>query len=258
MDDNDNVFSLDASGVKKWRTGIKVLAYLVYLAGALFATITFSQHVSNQFPAQPILYLMAFAGAWANFFSLGIMPIAKEYWVSGTSMTIAAWAFWVIEFLIVVLNTLAAYGSDWAAWWTSLSPASPVIVIGIWGMLWYLNPEAKAHQDQVNFYLEAQKDFQNKLRRSMKSAKIQQIMDDGAAQAAEQFAENTLKVVIDPTRKADVKAASSNGRVREFNASSPAADRATGEVGISLAGDTAPIVQGREDGVKADPTKRRR
>lgn len=196
-----NGFSMDVSNINGWRTAIKVAAYLVYLAGALFATITFSQHVSGQFPGSPIFRLMAFAGAWANFFSLGIMPIAKEYWISGRTMTGAAWVFWVAEFMIVVLNTLAAYGSDWATWWTPLSPASPVFVIAVWGLIWYLNPESKAHQEQVNFYLEAQKDFQAKLRRAMKTQAVQDIMEDGAKQAAQQFAEKSLGVVLDPTHK---------------------------------------------------------
>lgn len=202
MSENNSDFSMNVSNVKAWRTGIKIAGYLVYLAGALFATITFSQHVSSQFPEAPILRAMAFAGAWANFFSLAVMPLAKEYWISGTSMTIAAWVFWVLEFTIVVFNTLAAYASDWASWWTPLSPASPVFVIMVWGLLWYLNPEAKAHQEQVNFYLEAQKDFQNKLHRAMKSKAIQDIMDEGAAQAARQYTERTLNVVIDQTHDA--------------------------------------------------------
>src|SRR3990172_8566210 len=107
---------MNIDGIKAWRTGIKVIAYLVYLAGALFATITFSQHIAGQFPTEPIYRAMAFAGAWANFLSLGLMPLAKEYWISGRSMTLAAWLFWVAEFTIVVLNVLAAYGSSWAAW----------------------------------------------------------------------------------------------------------------------------------------------
>jgi len=205
MEDH-NEFSMDISNVKSWRTLIKVAAYLVYLAGALFATITFSQHVSGQFPNDPIFRLMAFAGAWANFFSLGIMPIAKEYWVSGKAMTGAAWLFWFAEFMIVVFNTLAAYGSEWAAWWTPLSPASPVFVIAVWGLIWYLNPEAKVHQQQVNFFLEAQQSFQKKMRTAMTKQRIQDIMDEGAEQAAQQFAERSLSVVIDPTHKPRSKA----------------------------------------------------
>lgn len=204
MNEN-NGFSMDISSVQGWRVVIKVAAYLVYLAGALFATITFSQHISGQFPEQPIFRMMAYAGAWANFASLGIMPIAKEYWISGRSMIGAAWVFWVAEFLIVVLNTLAAYGSEWATWWTPLSPASPVFVVAVWGLLWYLNPEARAHQEQVDFYLEAQKDFQLKLRRAMKTQAVQDIMEDGAKQAAQQFAEKSLGVVIDPTHKPKAK-----------------------------------------------------
>lgn len=198
MDEN---FGMDTSGIKSWRNWIKVASFLVYLAGALFATITFSQHVSGAFPTQPILYIMAFAGAWANFFSLVIMPLAKEYWVSGREMTVAAWVFWMVEFLMVVFNTLTAYGSDLASWWAQLSPASPVIVIGIWGVLWYLDPAAKAHQQQVNFYMEAQADWQNKLRRAMRSKDVQEVMDSGATQAAKQFAERTLNVVIDDPYK---------------------------------------------------------
>lgn len=200
MNENSG-FSMDISGVQGWRIVIKVAAYLVYLAGVLFATITFSTHISDQFPDQPLLRAMAFAGAWANFFSLGIMPLAKEYWISGRAMTGAAWVFWVAEFMIIVFNTLAAYSSEWATWWTPLSPASPVFVVAVWGLIWYLNPEAKAHQEQVNFYLTAQKDFQDKLRTAMKSQVVQDIMRDGAAQAAQQFAENSLGVVIDTTHK---------------------------------------------------------
>lgn len=204
MNENNN-FSMDTSNIRSYRTAIKVVAYLVYLAGALFATITFSQHISSQFPDSPIFKLMAYAGAWANFFSLGIMPIAKEYWISGKTMTGAAWIFWIIEFLIVMLNTLAAYGSEWATWWTPLSPASPVFVVAVWGLIWYLNPEAKAHQDQVDFFLSTQRDFQDKLRMAVKSATVQDIMRDGAAQAAQQFVEKSLNIAVDPTHKSRAK-----------------------------------------------------
>ena len=200
MNQNDS-FSMDIGAIRYWRTGIKVGAYLVYLAGALFATITFSQHVSGQFPNDPLFRVMAYAGAWANMFSLALMPLAKEYWVSGRSMTMAAWLFWIAEVSIVVLNTLAAYGSEWAIWWTALSPASPIFVVAVWGLIWYLNPEAKAHQDQVNFYLEAQQDFQAKMRRAMRSQRVQDIMGEGAAQAAQQYAERSLNVAIDPTHR---------------------------------------------------------
>lgn len=194
-------FNMDVSKINSWRTGIKIGAYIVYVLGALFATITFSQHVSDHFPTDHIFRLMAFAGAWANFLSLGLMPLAKEYWVAGRSMTIAAWIFWVLEVIMVVLNTLSAYGSPIAEWWTPLSPASPVFVIGIWGLLWYLSPESQVHQDSLNFYVEAQKDFQKKLQRAMKSKAVQEIMEEGAATAAQQYAEKTLGVVIDSSER---------------------------------------------------------
>lgn len=235
-------FSMDIDGIQAARKVIKIAAYLVYLAGALFATITFSQYISGQFPAEPIYRFMAFAGAWANFFSLALMPLAKEYWISGRSMTMAAWLFWIAEFMIVVLNTLAAYGSSWASWWTALSPASPIFVVAVWGLIWYLNPEAKAHQDAVAFYLESQQDFQAKLRRSMKSQRVQDIMAEGAAQAAQQYAEKSLGVVIDPTYKSR-----SRNVAKEPNQSNAIA---------SPNGDEAELVEILDNGKKGNPSRR--
>jgi hypothetical protein len=198
---NDNGFDMDTGEVIGWKKFVKVAVFLVYVAGALFATIMFSQSLASLFPDNPWLRTAAYAGSWANFASVVVMLLAKDYWISGRAMRGVAWFFWAAEVAVLVLNVLAVYHSSWADWWTPLAPAAPVLVVAIWGILWNLSPDHKRRESITDFYASSQEDFQNKLRRAMKSQQVQEIMSGAAQEAARQYAEKSLNVVLDGTHK---------------------------------------------------------
>jgi hypothetical protein len=196
---NDTNFDMNTEGISGWQRGVKIAAFLVYMIGALFATIMFSNSLADRFPDDQWLRIAAYAGSWANFASVLVMLVAKDYWVSGGAMKIAAWIFWVAEVAMLILNTLAAYDSAWAGWWTPLSPAAPVAVVIVWGVLWYLSPDHKKRESVTDFFASSQLDFQGKLRRAMKSSEVQDIMSQAAQEAARQYAEKAMGVILDET-----------------------------------------------------------
>lgn|SRR5574341_35306 len=230
-------FNMNLSDINAGKWIVKIAAFGVYAAGGIFATLAFTQAIAGFFPGDPIMNALAHVGAWANLFSILLMVWAKDYWVTGRPMMVSAVIGWGLEVAMMALNTLAAFDSTWAGWWTSLSPATPVFVIALWGLLWLLHPDHRARQDAMRFYAESQKDFQDKLRRAMKTQRVQDIMTDGAAQAAQQYAEKSLGVVIDPTHRAH--APSGNGRaVYNADAEQTTAQLHTEQSGEAIAGNS--------------------
>lgn len=194
--DNDNL-SVDVKNIRSYQGAIKLAIFIVYVLGAVFATIMFTQVIEDLFPESPILSLLAYIGAWANFASVVLMLAAKDYWVHGRAMMAVAVTFWIIEVLMLIGNTLVAYDSSWAGWWTGLAPAAPVMVIVIWGVLWLMHPDHKSRQASMNFYYEAQTNLQSKMLKSLNSAEVQDILDRGAQRAAVQVVERSFDVLLD-------------------------------------------------------------
>lgn len=201
----NNSFSVNtkANNGVKWL--IKIIVFIVYTAGALFATIAFQNEVDGLFKdAAPILALLATIGAWSNFASVVTMLWAKDYWIHGTGMMAVAVIGWVLEVTMMAANTLAAYGSTWTTGWVQLTPATPVFVIFLWGLLWILHPDHKQRQTLMNFETRRQQSWMEKLSRAMETPEVQNILNEAATKAARGHAEQAFNVRINGTYTDDL------------------------------------------------------
>lgn len=220
-----NSFSVDTKSIENGKKVIKILVFLVYFAGALFATLAFQREVSSLFEGMsPALSVLATIGAWANFLSVVVMLWAKDYWISGSVMKWTAIVGWVIEILMMAANTLAAYGSTWTAGWVQVSPATPVYVIFLWGLLWLESSDHKQREKLMSFHNKVQESWMDKLDRAMDAPEVQETLNLGAMRAAKRHAEQAFNVRINSTYTDDLTQGETRRQLPGGN-QSPAARR---------------------------------
>lgn len=213
---NGNQFDVDPRKTEGLKLFFKIMIFMIYSAASIFATVIFQTEVNRIFDGMsPWLIFAATAGAWANCASVIVMFWAKEYWVSGTVMAVVSVTGWVIEWGILVLNTLVAFDSTWATGWAQLSPASPLFVILFWGVLALLHPDHKKHTQLLDFHQRVQSTWLEKLTLAMNAPEIQNIFNEGATKAAKTLAEKTYNVSIGDPARLDKR---NNAPQKSFNA----------------------------------------
>lgn len=124
-------------------------ALLVYVGVVLYADMMFISVIEGAFPKGSLLYALAFSGALATGISSIAVLWAKMYWVTNTSQQWVAWIFWIVETIALGANANLAFSlqnagtiqdlTGFAAFWSNISPATPLIALLGWGLLFFFD-----------------------------------------------------------------------------------------------------------------------
>jgi len=153
-------------------SALKGLAMLVgalaYAGGVIFGDIMFIVLMQDVFPTG-IMGVLAMIGAITTAMSALALPVAMHWWFAPGPQLVGGWIFWLADILVLGLNSILAYnvgtGQDFGLyWWQMLSPATPMLAIIGWGMMFNLDPsnqlrqaEAEAEADMIDAYVKEQK-----------------------------------------------------------------------------------------------------
>ena len=132
---------------------IKRAITLIYIGGILFADVMFISYVSHAFEGG-IVALFATFGAILVGLSGVVFLFAKDHWFADGWHEKLGYAFWAVDLFMLALNTLVAFNAagvinpddvpifnDVLKFWSVLSPATPLIVIGMWAILRAVSPD---------------------------------------------------------------------------------------------------------------------
>src|SRR5581483_11481638 len=121
-------------------------AYVVYCLAVAYGDLMFLQVVSVMFSNDPLLHTLAFGGAIMTAASAILLPLAKIRWLMPGNQMIAGWLFWLVEVSLLAANAVLAYSlannlsNELTADWRPFSPATPMIAVIGWGVLFMLDP----------------------------------------------------------------------------------------------------------------------
>jgi hypothetical protein len=184
--------------------GVELLAMLIYTAVVVFATIMFLGMMANVFPDEGFLRIFAQAGAVAAGGTAILMPWAKRYWVAKGGMEVVTYMLWALEVVILVLNTMLAFdvangslATSWVGWWIHVSPASPLMSLITWGVLWVMHPHHRLRQAQMQFEQDFMSTYQHDMLRSLESEEVQATIHDLAHDAVRDRIRKDLKLPLD-------------------------------------------------------------
>jgi hypothetical protein len=132
---------------------VRRMITLMYCGGVLFAEVMFISYLGHAFDTT-IVQIFAAVGAILVGFSSIVFLKAKEHWFADGWHERIGYTFWALDLLMLALNTLVAFTvakvirpsdlpilADVIKYWGVLSPATPLIVIGMWSVLWAMSPD---------------------------------------------------------------------------------------------------------------------
>lgn len=132
----------------------------VYIGVVAFADILFLVLMGSIFPPGPLSALATF-GAVAGGLSALVLPIALHHWFAPVKQFAFGVVFLAVEWAVLGLNVLLSYQvweisqaspglaridaltrlPDWLAGWAVFSPASPLVALIGWGVVYMLDPD---------------------------------------------------------------------------------------------------------------------
>lgn len=182
---------LSAQGAKK--IGI-FFGILIYVGVAIFCDILFYVYVHAVFPTG-FMSILALVGVFTTGLSVCSLLYSKQYWFApGLQMQIAL-VFWGIECCILVLNAILGFQVGHGtldpvlANWSFVAPASPVIALLFWGILFLTDPSHKMRQAQEELKTVQLTLYTEELLKQARSVDIQDALLHGARLSAEETAE---------------------------------------------------------------------
>jgi hypothetical protein len=139
------------------RTIAKVISVIILVLGVIYAETMYLSVVEKSFP-EGFLRVFAMAGAIVGGLSVLLLLLAKSYWFTEGLQLVFAYCFTGVEVLLMVLNILVAFdtvgGAAKDSWLQIVnqyvSPATPVIAIIGWTIIWSLDASSKRRHAQAN------------------------------------------------------------------------------------------------------------
>lgn len=137
------------------RTLAKVGSVLILVLGVLYCEIMYLSVVEKAFP-DGFLRVFAAAGAVVGGLSVLLLLLSKSYWFTEGMQLVWSYIFTGLEVLALVANVILAFEinggqvDQWLQVWKSFSPATPVIAIVGWTIVWALDASAKRRHAQTN------------------------------------------------------------------------------------------------------------
>ena len=139
---------------------VKRAITVIYVGGVLFAEAMFLSFVSSAFTSA-FVALFASVGAILVGVSSIVFLYAKEHWLADGLHEGLGKVFWACDLVILALNTLVSFDvsgtldaqavpvlNDILKVWRVLSPATPILVVGMWAILRAISPEMELQKSQ--------------------------------------------------------------------------------------------------------------
>lgn len=166
-------------------------AALVYAGSVIYGDVMFLTIMQDAFP-DGILGTLAMAGAVMTAASALILPLALHYWFAPGLQYVVGIIFWLIDIAVLALNSMLAYavatGSDVLATWMPFSPATPLLAVIGWGVLFLLDPSHKLRHAQAELESDLIDIHTEQLRQAAKDAGVSATIQNGARQRAADMA----------------------------------------------------------------------
>jgi len=181
-------------------------AILAYAGAVVYGDIMFLQTVSIAFPDSGIFASLAIAGALVTALSALVLPVALHWWFSPGLQFVAGVIFWAVDIAALMMNSILAYQvasggaiDPWIETWRSWSPATPMLAVLGWGIMFLLDEShkmrhaiAELEADQIDIYA-------NRLRAAAKSQDVSDQITQAARQAAWDFSQRLNSAHLPPT-----------------------------------------------------------
>jgi len=198
--------SRNQQGIKK--VVVAVVA-IVYCIGVVYADIMFYQIVSRTFP-NGFFGTMATIGAFIAGATAILLPIAKVYWFAPGEQEIVGVIFYVIDLAMMGLNTMLAFQmleggkiDGFLLTWKEVCPMTPLICVGLWGLIFSLDPANKLRHAQVGLQTTQIEQIAAAMERAARSQNVSGIVDAAGFQSAlyhaQQLSNQNIPLIGGPT-----------------------------------------------------------
>ncbi len=150
----------------------KTMSVLILVAGVIYCEVMFLSMVATAFPTG-ILRIFASIGAIVGGMSVLLLLLAKSFWFTEGVQLIFSYVFTGFEVVFLIANTVLAFElnsgktvDSWLAMWETFAPATPVVAIVGWTIIWALDASAKRRHALTNIEdeeHEAELDYRRKV-----------------------------------------------------------------------------------------------
>jgi len=196
------------------------LAALTYAGAVMYGDIQFLQVMNKAFPNDGIMRALAMAGAVMTAVSALTLPIALHWWFAPGLQFLWGIGFWVLDILALGLNAILAYQIAMGSLdpmmytWQMLSPATPMLAVIGWGLVFLLDPSHKERAAIAEMQADQIETYAEQMRQAAKSDEVYQEILQAAKLQAREFAQslhgqragNTGIVEMMPTKHANARA----------------------------------------------------
>lgn len=166
------------------------LAAATYAGAVLYGDIMFLQVMSDVFPSG-ILGALAMGGALMTAVSALTLPLALHFWLAPGLQFIAGVIFWAFDVAILALNSILAYAvaaggpiDPNLALWADFAPASPLVAVIGWGLIFLLDPSHKLRHAQAELESDLIDIHAEQLRQAARSEDVYKMLTAGAVNNA--------------------------------------------------------------------------
>ena len=175
--------------IKKW---VIFFSILVYLGGITYAEVHGLNVLTKGVP--PDMRIWATLGMIAAGVTAIILPLAHLAWTFEHMQRYAALGFYLLDFAFLALNAFVDFNvntgqtlAPWAkSYMTNILPASPLIVAGMWAILWELDPSTKAHVLRQTLRASIQEAKANQITKAAKAESVTKAVQAAADAEVEQ------------------------------------------------------------------------
>ena len=208
--------------------GLKLLALsaaaLIYCAAVIYGDIMFLSIVGKAFPQSGIFASLAIAGALVTAASAIVLPLALHFWFAPGLQFIGGVIFWCADIAALMLNSMLAFQiagdsalDSFMATWRLWSPATPMLAVLGWGIMFLLDPSHRVRHAQLELEADQADIYASRLKAAAKSPAVDETIRAAANEAARQFSE-TLNHAYVPSANGKRANGQPAGGQREMNA----------------------------------------
>jgi len=182
-----------------------LLGYAVYIAGVVFGDVMYLGMIRHLFPEGTLFYWFSMIGGVTTAASAIVLLLAKTYLFAPGLQTWGAVTFWLVEIATLGLNTILSFqlGSglqpadgSWLGLWAEFSPASPIIAVLGWGLVFMLDPAAKLRHAQLELDADLTDELAKQLRLAARAPAVKGGVEQGAQRIAEEYMQRLTGVPV--------------------------------------------------------------
>jgi len=165
------------------------LAALTYCGAVIYGDIMFISVMHVAFPSG-IMGGLATAGAIMTAVSAITLPLALHYWFAPGTQFVWGIIFWFADIAALSLNAMLAYamatggGDSSLMQWQQFSPATPMLAVIGWGLVFLLDPAHKLRHAQAELEADLIDIHATQLRQAAKGEDVAATITTGAKTAA--------------------------------------------------------------------------